>query len=92
MATPIDGMDPINARKARGAIFKITQQLELMRDAVTTDNTTIVAAMTSASGQASLAAAQASLATAISDANTQAADRVAAVNVEISKIRAALYP
>jgi hypothetical protein len=90
MATPLDGLDKVGARKPNLLAFVLLQQIEAMSAAITADNTTVVAAMTAASGEATLEAAQGALTTAISDANTQAAARVAAINVEIEKLKDAL--
>jgi len=90
MATPLDGLDKVGAHKPKLLAFLLLEQIEAMRDAITADNTTVTDAMTAASGEATLEAAQGALATAISDANTQAASRVAAINTEIDKLKDAL--
>lgn len=90
MATPLDGLDKVGARKPNLLAYLLLQQIEAMRDAITADNTTVTDAMTAASGEATLEAAQSALATAISNANTQATARVTAINVEIAKLKDAL--
>jgi F0F1-type ATP synthase membrane subunit b/b' len=68
----------------------LKEKIEAIRDGITEDNATVVAAMTAASAEATLEDAQTALATAISDANTQASARVDAINVTLRELHAAL--
>jgi hypothetical protein len=68
----------------------LREKISAIRDGITEDNATVVAAMTAASGEATLEDAQTALATAISDANTQATARVDAINEDLRKLHAAL--
>jgi F0F1-type ATP synthase membrane subunit b/b' len=68
----------------------LREKISAIRDGITEDNATVVAAMTAASAEATLEDAQTALATAISDANTQASARVDAINEDLRKLHAAL--
>jgi galactitol-specific phosphotransferase system IIB component len=88
--TILDSLDKVGARKAKLVARLLREQIEAMRDAITEDNTTVVNAITAAEAEADKAAILVVTATVKSDANTQAAARVAAINLELDKLKAAL--
>jgi hypothetical protein len=68
----------------------LREEIESIRDGITADAATVSAAMTAASGEATLEDAQTALTAAIAAADAQAVTRVAAINTALEKLHTAL--